>query len=148
MLSWVFNPFQGSYFFALRSPHFDRMGVAPLLLRRLIRFTKNLLSSYVKSKNFCWLSICVPSYRTLLLRALYLLPYGSNYRSLTNLAALTLRQLHQRLFQPSTLRRSAFYRLSFVLITNCSVIKYTKQFQPSLFLFCFLFDKEPGIFSR
>lgn len=39
----VFSPLQEISFFVLRSPYFDRIGVAPLLRRRLSRFTRGSL---------------------------------------------------------------------------------------------------------
>jgi len=116
----VFSPLQGTSSLLLRSPHFDQMGVAPLLPRRLIRFTKSNCSLFA---GFPW---HVSSLRTLLLRVLHLLSCDNPHSSLTNFSARALRRSHQPLFQSCMLCR---YVLTVWVLYSC---EYTKQFQPSL----------------
>jgi len=89
----------------LRSPHFDRMGVASLLPRRLIQFTKSLLSSCVDRLLFAGFPEPVSSPRILLLRVLHALSQDNSYSSLTNFSVRALRRLHQPLLQSNTLCR-------------------------------------------
>jgi len=89
----VFNPLQEFRFFVLRAPYLDRIGVTPLLRRRLFglqsllfscEFRIPLLASPNTSPRFIF-CLC----------ALLLLPFDNFYTSLTIIFALTLRLLHQ-----------------------------------------------------
>jgi len=54
----VFSPLQETCFFVLRSPYFDRIGVAPLLRRRLF----GLQSLCFSLSSHCTFSVGLPKY--------------------------------------------------------------------------------------
>lgn len=78
----VFSPLQEICFFVLRSPYFDRIGVAPLLRRRL---------SGLQSFFLCWSSKYVSSLRLSLFYVLLFLPYGNLHNPLAFFFAFAFR---------------------------------------------------------
>jgi uncharacterized membrane protein len=110
----VFSPLQETCFFVLRSPYFDRIGVAPLLRRRLL----GLQSLYFSLSSHCTFSAGLPKYvsslRLLLFYVLFFLPYGNLYNPLAFLFALAFR-LKLRFFQASYAASLRTYLLSLSL---------------------------------
>jgi hypothetical protein len=140
MLSWVFNPLQGSYSLSLRSPHFDRMGVAPLLLRRLIRFIKSLFSSCVKNILVTGFPFAYPH------NVPFFFAFSTYYLAIAFIVHLPTRRFH--LTAITSMFVSAKYATSlrvlpieFCFNNRLLCYQYTKQLQPSLFLFCFYLTK-------
>jgi len=101
----VFNPLQEFRFFVLRAPYLDRIGVAPLLRRRLFGL-QSLLPS-CESRIPLLASPSTSPRLVFYLCALLLLPFDNFYTSLTIAFALTLRLLHQLSLWLLTQRRFA-----------------------------------------
>jgi hypothetical protein len=100
----VFSPLQEICFFVLRSPYFDRIGVAPLLRRRLVGFQR-FYSLLVSPSTSPRLVFCP-------FRVLLFLPYGNLYNPLAFLFALAFR-LKLRFCQASYATSLRTYLLSF-----------------------------------
>lgn len=95
----VFSPLQEICFFVLRSPYFDRIGVAPLLRRRLVGFQR-FYSLLVSPSTSPRLVFCP-------FRVLLFLPYGNLYNPLAFFFAQVFRLKLQ--FLPSFVRYVASY---------------------------------------
>jgi len=100
----VFSPLQEICFFVLRSPYFDRIGVAPLLRRRLVGLQR-LYSLLVSPSTSPRLVFCP-------LRVLLFLPYGNLYNPLAFFFALVFR-LKLQFLQASYATSLRTYLLSF-----------------------------------
>lgn len=144
----VFSPLQEISFFVLRSPYFDRIGVAPLLRRRLfgLQILRFSLSSH--RALLCWSSQVRLLTSSSALCLLLFLPCGNLYNLLTFLFTLIFR-LRLR-FLPSFQQSVAPYLplscclYAFLIRKNFHKTSSAVAYSALLF---YLY-KELGVFSR
>lgn len=110
----VFSPLQETCFFVLRSPYFDRIGVAPLLRRRLAGLQSLCFSLSSHCTFSAGFSKYASSLRLLLFYVLFFLPCGNLYNPLAFFFALAFR-LKLRFFRASYAASLRTYLLSFYL---------------------------------